>query len=234
MKIHPIFIALLFSYIANAQENNIRISLSSGEEISTSWLELHENPFFQKPYIILDSLNGKKLPITKLDSYAGWDQKQNFRTLKVNNLPFPAKYSFTELRFKMEEGAHVNIYYHTSTFIKNSRTHIRNDVRYRIREEKFKKVTYRNVAQEFKQINQSNSNFKKAQFLQRTQWVTTGIAIILISDFFRKNYNPNDGDFMKQSDRLQLIASGVLFTVPFALERPKRNKLIEALKGIRQ
>ncbi|MGM0550761.1 MAG: hypothetical protein ACQESW_06745 [Bacteroidota bacterium] len=232
MRLFLFTLTLFLVQMSYAQKNSIEISLSSGQTLSTSWLELHTNSFFRQPYITIDSTKGRKISIAQLTSYQGWDQKGNYRKLLTQDLPFPEGTHFTELFFSKEETERVTLFYHKSIFPRKNNTYTFTDVRYSLPEETIQKVTYRNVQQTFQKLNPANKTLKKARYLQHAQWLSTGIALALLTEFLRDNYHPNDKTFMQKSDEVKLLASGLFFTLPLVLEKPKRKKLIEALREL--
>jgi len=232
MKLLCFTLSLFVVQVCYAQQNNMEVFLTSGQRLRTSWLKLQQNPFFQEPYIIINSRKGQEIKVSQLRSYQGRDQEGNYRKLFTYDLPFPKESSFTELSFREEKTKEGRLFFYKNIFAQKNNTFIITDVRYRFPEETIKKVTYRNVQQTFKKVNLANKKLKKATILHHAQWLSTGIALALLTDFLKNNYNPNDKDFMQKKDEIKLLASGLFFTLPFALQKPKRKKLIEALREL--
>lgn len=207
----------------------IEIILESGETKTTNWINLEETPTFQKPFLRIDSLSGLKIKIKDIKSYKGYDQNGNYRQLQKISLYRKGEFRFTELMFRKDSTDAVKIYYNKNTFAFGFETGNETFNQYQLKNKEIKKLNYKNVSQDFIDLNYSNKSLEKVKQLRILQFTSLAIASGFLGYYLVNNTSPSKGGFMDNNSALYPAA--IFFVLPFTLEKTKKDKLIEALKN---
>jgi hypothetical protein len=230
MKKYLTLFLLFLGVFGYAQDvKNIEITLESGDVKTTNWINLKETPTFQKPFLTVDSISGQKIKIKDIKSYKGYDQNGYYRQLQKIDLNQKGRFRFTELMFRKDSTEAVKIYYNKNTFALEAETGNKTYFQYQLKNKEIKKLTYKNINQDFIDLNYKSESLDKAKQIKILQYTSMAIATGLLGYYIIDNEAPYKGSFMKND--FAFYTAGVFFVLPFALEKTKKDKLTDALKN---
>jgi len=226
------YLFLLFvTFSCYSQDKPIEILLKTDSIITTDWIELHDFPFFQSPYVRIHNLDGPKLKIRNIQNYNGYDQYGNYRQLDVIDFNVKRKYYFTERKFQLDSAERVKIYFDQLIFGLGDNSWKIKNVKYSVNNNEIRKLNYRNVKNDLIDINISNNNLKKANQIRIIQFISIGLGAAILTDVLIENWDPTDAEFMNKESNFKLLASGLFLTFPFTLEKPKQKRLLKVLRN---
>ncbi len=218
---------LMVTFSCYSQDKPIEILLKTDSIITTDWIELHDFPLFQSPYIRIHNLNGPKIKIRSIKNYNGYDQYGNYRQLDVIDFNVKRKYYFTERNIQLDSAERVKIYFDQLIFGLEDNSWKIKTINYSLNNKEIRKLNYRNVKNDLININISNNNLKKANQIIVIQFISIGLGAALLPDVLIENWNPTDAEFMNKESSFKLFASGLFLTLPFTLEKPKQKRLLK-------
>ncbi|MFB6342194.1 hypothetical protein ACE1ET_10735 [Saccharicrinis sp. FJH62] len=222
-------ILLFINIYSFSQENQVKITLESDSIITTDWIKLNEFPTLFKPYVRIDNPSGLKIKLQDIRSYKGYDQEGNFRQLSKINLNKKGKFRYTELTFKTDSTDKVKIYHNNFTFGLEHRTSNERLTQYQFNDDQIKKLNYNNIMQDFSESGYSSKYLTQVKNIKILQYASLSIATGLLGYYIFNNQKANKNGFMDND--MILFTAGILYVVPFTLEKPKKKKLIESLKN---
>jgi len=228
------YLLLLFvTFSSYSQNKSIEILLKTDSIITTKWIELHDFPFFQSPFIKIHNIDGPKIKIRSIQNYKGYDQNGNYRQLDVIDFNTKRKYYFTERNFQLDSTGKVKIYFDQLIFGLDDNSYKIENVKYSLNNSEIRDLNYRNVKNDLIDIINSDNNLKKVNQIRIIQYISIGLGAALLTDVLIENWDPTDSEFMNKESNLKFIASGLLLTFPFTLKKPKQKRLLKVLRNQR-
>ncbi|MDY0196217.1 MAG: hypothetical protein RBR68_00235 [Tenuifilaceae bacterium] len=142
------------------------------------------------------------------------------------------EYCFIERKFKLDSTERVKIFYDQFIYGLDENSGKVKNVKYSINNYQIRKLNYRNLKNDMIDIGISTNKLKKVNQLRIVQYISIGLGAALLTDVIIRNREPRDAEFMNAKSSLKLIASGLLFTFPLTLEKPKQDRLVKTLRDL--
>jgi hypothetical protein len=219
---------ILISLSCYSQKKSIKLILNTDSTITTEWINLYDSPILSSPYIKIDGNNGDKIKIKDIRSYKGYDQFGNYKRLETIRFKTKGKYCFTEQTFKQDSVDNIKIFYNQVLFGRPENSSKFNRVRYKLENNEIKDLNYKNVKIDF---DYAQDKLKNVNHLRIAQIISASLGVLLLSDIILDHWDPQNAEFGNKKDELKFIASGLLLTFPFTLEKAKQKRLIKIIKN---